>query len=147
VVEPTGHFLRLEIVDPDGPVFEGDVAMVVVPATRGELGILPRHAPLVAQLAVGEIRVQALNGSWIVLAVAEGFVKVQFDTVNILADAAELASEIDVPRAEAALERATQRLEALKQDGVSDEGEEVDVYRESMALKRAKNRLRVVQRD
>ncbi|MCJ7797479.1 MAG: ATP synthase F1 subunit epsilon [Thermoleophilia bacterium] len=146
MAEPTGHFLRLEIVAPDGPVFEGDVAMVVVPAMRGELGILPRHAPLVAQLSVGEIRVQALSGSWMVLAVAEGFVKVQFDTVNILAAAAELASEIDVPRAEAALERATQRLETLKQDGVSDE-EEVDVYRESMALKRARNRLRVVQRD
>lgn len=147
MAEPTGHFLRLEIVAPDGPVFEGDVAMVVVPAMRGELGILPRHAPLVAQLTVGEIRVQALDGSWIVLAVAEGFVKVQFDTVSILADAAELASEIDVPRAEAALERATQRLEALKQGGVSEGGEEVDVYRESMALKRAKNRLRVVHRD
>jgi len=137
----------LEIVAPDGPVLEGDVAMVVVPAMRGELGILPRHAPLVAQLTVGEIRVRALDGSWMVLAVAEGFVKVQFDTVIILADAAELASEIDVPRAEAALARATQRLEAHKQGGVSEDGEEVDVYRETMALKRAKNRLRAVHRD
>jgi F-type H+-transporting ATPase subunit epsilon len=138
VAEPTGHFLRLEIVAPDGPVFEGDVAMIVVPAMRGELGILPRHAPLVAQLTVGEIRVQALDGSWMVLAVAE---------VSILADAAELASEIDLPRAEVALERATRRLETHKQGGVSEDGEEIDVYRESMALKRAKNRLRVVQRD
>jgi F-type H+-transporting ATPase subunit epsilon len=147
VAEPTGHFLRLEIVAPDGPVFEGDVAMIVVPAMRGELGILPRHAPLVAQLTVGEIRVQALDGSWMVLAVAEGFLKVQFDMVSILADASELASEIDLPRAEVALERATRRLETHKQGGVSEDGEEIDVYRESMALKRAKNRLRVVQRD
>lgn len=146
MADPAGHFLRLEIVAPDGPVFEGDVAMVVVPATRGELGILPRHAPLVAQLTVGEIRVQALDKSWIVLAVAEGFVKVEFDKVIVLADAAELASEIEVPRAEAALERATQRLESLKQGAIPG-GEEVDVYRESMAVKRAKNRLRVVHRD
>lgn len=146
MADPAGHFLRLEIVAPDGPVFEGDVAMVVVPATRGELGILPRHAALVAQLTVGEIRVKTLDESWIVLAVAEGFVKVQFDKVIVLADAAELASEIDVPRAEAALRRSTQLLESLKQDATPD-GEEVDVYRESMAVKRAKNRLRVVHRD
>ncbi len=48
--------LRLELVAPSGPVFEGDVEMVVVPAVTGEMGILPRHAPLVAQLAIGRMR-------------------------------------------------------------------------------------------
>ncbi len=47
------HFLRLEVVAPDGPVFEGDVAMVIIPAWNGEMGILPRHAPQVAQRFTG----------------------------------------------------------------------------------------------
>ena len=145
MAEAARHFLRVEIVDPDGPVFEGDVAMVVVPAARGELGILPRHAPLVAQLTVGEIRVQTLDNTWITLAVAEGFVKVQHDKVIVLADAAEMADEIDVPRAREAMGRATERLEWLRA-GTVPEGEDVDVFRETMALKRAKNRLRVMER-
>ncbi|MCZ7663292.1 MAG: ATP synthase F1 subunit epsilon [Thermoleophilia bacterium] len=139
------HFLRLEVVSPDGPVFAGDVAMVVVPATRGELGILPRHAPMVAQLTIGEMRVKTLDDLWIRLAVSEGFVKVQFDKVIVLADAAEMASEIDVPRAEAALERAKERLDMLR-NGRVPEDEEIDHYRETLALKRAKNRLAVVKK-
>lgn len=139
------HFLRLEVVSPDGLVFAGDVAMVVVPALRGELGILPRHAPLVAQLAIGEMRVKTLGDTWIRLAVAEGFVKVQFDKVIVLADAAELAGEIDVARAESALQRAKERL-ALIRDGKVPAGEEIDPYRETMALRRAKNRLAVVNK-
>ncbi len=139
------HYLRLEVVSPDGPVFEGDVAMVVVPAWRGELGILPRHAPLVAQLTVGEVRVRTLNGGWLSLAVAAGFVKVQFDKVIVLADAAELAGEIDVERAKSALERATNRI-AMVRDARVPEGEEIDLFQEEMALRRAKNRLKVLHK-
>ncbi len=145
MADEAGKFLRLEVVDPDGPVFEGDVGMVIVPAMRGELGILPRHAPLVAQLTVGEIRVKTLENTWVTLAVSEGFVKVQHDKVIVLADAAELATEIDAARAQEAFDRATQRLEWVKAGTVPD-GEEVDPFRESMAMKRAKNRLRVIDR-
>jgi F-type H+-transporting ATPase subunit epsilon len=139
------HFLRLEVVSPDGPVFDGDVAMVVVPAERGELGILPRHASMVARLSIGEMRVKTLDDAWLSLSVAEGFVKVQFDKVIVLADAAELASEIDVPRAEEALARAQERLTMLK-NGTAAEDDEVDPFRETMAAKRAKNRLAVVRK-
>ncbi len=138
------HFLRLEVVSPDGLVFDGDVAMVVVPAERGEMGILPRHAPVVARLAIGEIRVKTLDDTWLSLAVAEGFMKVQFDKVIVLADAAELASEIDSQRAHEALTRAEERLAQIKNGAAVDE--EIDAFRETMALKRAKNRLAVVKK-
>src|SRR5680860_296432 len=104
--------------------------MVVVPAERGEMGILPRHAPMVARLSIGEIRVKTLDDKWISLAVAEGFVKVQFDKVIVLADAAELATEIDVPRAEAALARTEERLAKIR-NGAHAEDDEIDQYRET----------------
>jgi len=140
------HFLRLEVVSPDGLVFDGDVAMVIVPADRGEMGILPRHAPIVARLSIGEIRIKTLQDTWLSLAVAEGFVKVQFDKVIVLADAAELATEIDVPRAEEAFARAQERLALLKSGG-APEDDEIDPFRETMALKRAKNRLTVTKKS
>lgn len=137
--------LRLEVVAPAGRVFEGDVQMVVLPATTGELGVLPHHAPLVAQLAIGRLRALTAEGDWTTFAVAEGFAKVQFNKVIVLADAAEEASQIDVERAEESLQRATNRLEMLRQ-GTVPEDEDVDAFREQMALKRARNRLRVAER-
>ena len=136
--------LRLELVAPRGPVFEGDVDMVVVPAVTGELGILPRHAPLVAQLAIGQMRALTAEGRWLTFAVAEGFVKVQFNKVIVLADTAEEASAIDVARAEKSVARAQQRLDMLRL-GTVPEDDIVDPYREQLALKRARNRLKVAQ--
>jgi F-type H+-transporting ATPase subunit epsilon len=126
-------------------VFEGDAEQIVLTATTGELGILPRHAPLVAQLSIGRLRVQKVGGEWLDFAVAEGFAKVQSNKVIVLADAAEEASQIDVARAQEAVERATGRLEMLRV-GTVPEGEDVDPYREQLALKRARNRLKVAER-
>ena len=136
--------LRLELVAPRGPVFEGDVAMVVVPAVTGELGILPHHAPLVAQLAIGQMRALTLEGRWLTFAIAEGFVKVQFGKVIVLADTAEEASTIDVPRAERSVAEAQQRLD-MHRLGTVPEDDVVDPYREQLALKRARNRLKISQ--
>ena len=136
--------LRLELVSPRGPVFEGDVEMVVLPAVTGEMGILPRHAPLVAQLAIGQMRALTAEGKWLTFAVAEGFAKVQFNKVIVLADTAEEATAIDVPRAEKSVERATQRLEMYRLGTVPDD-DVVDPYREQLALKRARNRLKIAQ--
>jgi len=144
VAQEDSAYLRLELVAPAGLVFEGDVEMVVVPSVTGELGILTRHAPIVVQLAVGRLRALTADGTWLVFAVAEGFVKVQFNKVIVLADAAEEASKIDTHRAEEAIERATERLQ-MHRDGTVPEGEHVDVYREQMALRRARNRLKVAQ--
>src|SRR5660397_196145 len=130
----------------DGPVFEEDVAMVVVPAVGGQLGILPRHAPLVAQLAVGEVRVKGLDGGWTIFALAEGFLKVQYDKVIILADASEISSAIDVERARQAMDRAKERILMDREDRVPED-EMVDVYREEMVIKRAKNRLKVADKS
>ena len=136
--------LRLELVAPRGPVFEGEVDMVVVPAVTGELGILPHHAPLVAELAIGQMRALTPGGHWLTFALAEGFVKVQFNKIIVLADTAEEASAIDVPRAEASVARALQRLE-MHRLGTVPEDDVVDPYREQLALKRARNRLKVAQ--
>ena len=137
--------LRLELVAPAGRVFEGEVQMVVLPGVTGELGILPHHAPLVAQLSIGRLRALTAEGDWMVFAVAEGFAKVQFNKVIVLADAAEEASQIDVERVQQRIERAEKRLEMLRQ-GTVPEGETIDPYREQLALKRARNRLRVAER-
>ena len=140
------HFLRLEVVSPDGLVFEGDVGMVVVPATGGEIGILPRHAPLVAQLAIGELRVRTLGNETISLAVADGFVKVQTDKVIVLADDAELASEIDEGKVIRARDRALANL-AMWKEGKAPPGQErIFPAREMTALKTAENKLKVLHK-
>jgi F-type H+-transporting ATPase subunit epsilon len=144
VTDGDKRHLRLELVAPRGPVFEGDVDMVVVPAVTGEMGILPHHAPLVAQLSIGQMRAMTSDGRWLTFAVAEGFLKVQFNKVIVLADTAEEASKIDVARAEKSAERALHRLE-LHRSGTVSEDDPVDPYREQLALKRARNRLKIAQ--
>jgi F-type H+-transporting ATPase subunit epsilon len=136
----------LELVAPAGRVFEGEVQMVVLPAVTGEVGILPRHAPLVAQLSIGRLRALTADGDWLTFAIAEGFAKIQFNKVIVLADAAEEASQIDVARVQKSAERATQRLE-MHRLGTVPEGEDVDPYREQLALRRARNRLKVAERS
>ncbi|ADC49427.1 ATP synthase epsilon subunit [Alkalihalophilus pseudofirmus OF4] len=127
--------IRVNVVTPDGKVYDGDVDMVVVRTVEGELGILPKHIPLVAPLTVGAVRLKKGNSEEQV-AVSGGFVEVRPDQVTILAEAAELPSAIDVDRARAAKERAESRLNSTKQDAV-------DFKRAELALKRAINRLDV----
>ncbi|MCA0170485.1 MULTISPECIES: F0F1 ATP synthase subunit epsilon [Bacillaceae] len=125
--------LDVSVVTPDGPVYEGEAEMVSVKGTSGELGILPGHIPLVAPLTINAVRFK--NGADThVLAVSGGFVEVRPKQVTILAESAELPSDIDVERARAAKERAEQRLNQAKQDNV-------DFKRAELALKRAINRL------
>ncbi|HHY74998.1 MAG TPA: F0F1 ATP synthase subunit epsilon [Bacillus bacterium] len=126
---------KVSVVTPDGAVVESDVEMVSVKAISGELGILPGHIPLVAPLAISAVRLKNGNTTEQV-AVSGGFVEVRPDKVTILAQAAELASEIDVDRARAAKERAERRMQQAKSD-------DVDFKRAEFALKRAINRLNV----
>ncbi len=134
--------LHVHLVAPRGPVYEGDVVQVILPAVAGEMGILTGHAPLVAQLTIGRMRVQQTDGKWLDFAVADGFAKVQENEVVVLADSAQEASQIDVAMVTEAMERATQRLE-MHRSGTVPAGEDVDPYREQLAFKRAQNRLRV----
>jgi F-type H+-transporting ATPase subunit epsilon len=142
VSEEARPLLHLELVAPRGPVYDGSVRQVILPGAGGEMGILPRHAPLVAQLAIGHLRAQKSDGEWIDFAVAEGFAKVQDDKVIVLADSAQESSEIDVDRVRQSMERSLKRLE-MHRTGTVPEGEDVDPYREQLALKRAQNRLKV----
>lgn len=137
--------LHVHLVAPRGPVYEDDALQVILPAVTGEMGVLPGHAPLVAKLAIGRMRLQKPDGDWLEFAVADGFAKIQGDAVVVLADSAQEASKIDIALVEAAMERATQRLEMYR-TGTVPEGEDVDPYREQLAFQRAQNRLKVAGR-
>jgi F-type H+-transporting ATPase subunit epsilon len=101
--------IRCEIVSQDRTVFEGDVDIVVLPGADGEMGILPKHSPVLTTLKYGIIKVRK-GGNEELFTVAGGVAEVQPDIVTILADAAENVEEIDVARAEEARKRAEEVL-------------------------------------
>lgn len=101
--------IRCEIVSQDRTVFEGDVDIVVIPGTDGEMGILPNHAPLLSTIRLGVIKMRH-GGHEEVFTITGGIVEVQPHIVTVLADAAENVAEIDIARAEEARQRAQQRL-------------------------------------
>lgn len=108
--------IHLDITSQDRCVFSGDVDMVVVPGSAGEMGILPNHSPLLSSLKIGVIKVRT-KGEELIFTVAGGIVEVQPDSIIILADAAENVQEIDVARAEAARKKAEEYLaKAVPQD-------------------------------
>jgi F-type H+-transporting ATPase subunit epsilon len=135
--------LQVEVVTPDGQVYAGDVAMVVLPGVDGELGILPRHQPLVTLLAIGETRIRTVAGDWDYIATGIGYAQVLFDRVLVVVDHGELAGAIDIARAEEAQERARARM---KESGDLGAQAEVDYFRAEQALRRAENRLNVARR-
>jgi F-type H+-transporting ATPase subunit epsilon len=130
--------MKVSVVSPDGPVYDADVEMVSTKALTGELGILPGHVPMVAPLEIGSVRLKK-EGKTEFIAVSGGFLEVRPDQVTVLAQAAEMASEIDVERALRAKERAEQRMKDAK-------AEMVDFKRAELALRRAINRLTVAER-
>jgi F-type H+-transporting ATPase subunit epsilon len=101
--------IRCEIVSQDRTVFEGDVDMIVLPGAGGEMGILPKHAPVLTTLKYGIIKVRK-EGREELFTVAGGVAEVQPDIVTVLADAAENVEEIDISRAEEARKRAEEVL-------------------------------------
>jgi F-type H+-transporting ATPase subunit epsilon len=101
--------IRCEIVSQDRTVFAGDVDIVVLPGAGGEMGVLPKHAPVLTTLKYGIIKVRK-GGKEELFTVAGGVAEVQPDIITILADAAENVEEIDEARAEAARKRAEEVL-------------------------------------
>jgi F-type H+-transporting ATPase subunit epsilon len=101
--------IRCEIVSQDRTVYEGDVDIIVLPGAGGEMGILPKHAPVLTTLKYGVVRVRT-QGKEELFTVAGGVAEVQPDIVTILADAAENVEEIDITRAEEARKRAEEVL-------------------------------------
>ena len=101
--------IRCEIVSQDRTVFEGDVDSILLPGAGGEMGILPKHAPVLTTLKYGVVKVR-MEGKEELFTVAGGVAEVQPSIVTILADAAENIEEIDVARAEEARKRAEEVL-------------------------------------
>ena len=104
--------LKLEIVTPEEKIYSEDVDMVVLPGSEGELGVYPKHVPVLTTLKPGELRVLK-DGRETSMAVGEGFVEIKADAVSVLTDMALEAEKIDVAAAEAAVERAQA---AMKED-------------------------------
>lgn len=131
----------LSVVTPEGAVFDGEAQMVVVPGAAGEIGVLARHAPLVAMLKAGETRIKAEN-AWTALATGPGFFKVQRDRAIVLVDDAVRAEEIDVEQARQEADEARAQLER------ADAGEEgIDRWRVSERLRHAENKIAVAGRE
>ena len=104
--------LRLEITTPEAKAYSEDVDFVLLPGSEGELGVYPKHVPLLTALKPGELRVLK-DGRETALAVGEGFIEIKGDAVSILTDMALESAQIDEAAAEKAVERAKA---AMKED-------------------------------
>jgi F-type H+-transporting ATPase subunit epsilon len=130
----------LSVVTPEGAAFEGEAEMVIVPGAAGEIGVLARHAPLVAMLKAGEIRVKAGN-DWQSFAAGPGYFKVQQDRAIALVDDAVRAEEIDIDEARREAEEARAALE--RADAGDDE---IDRWHMEQRLRHAENKIAVAGR-
>ncbi|GAB4321726.1 MAG: F0F1 ATP synthase subunit epsilon [Dehalococcoidia bacterium] len=134
--------LSVEIVTAERVVrVEEGVDVLIAPGSEGQLAILPRHAPLMTTLDIGEL-VFRRGTEESHFAVTGGFMEVRGDRVIVLADAAEAEEEIDITRAAEARARAEERLKRAREQAVSD----VDMARAQASLQRALLRLRVAER-
>jgi F-type H+-transporting ATPase subunit epsilon len=132
----------VSLVTPDGPVFEGEAEMLIVPGADGEIGVLARHAPLVAMLKAGSTRVHIRRETEVrEFATGPGFFKVEQDRALALVDDAVDTKEIDDERARDQLETAKAELERVER-GES----EADRWQLEQRIKHAENQLTVVGR-
>ena len=131
----------VSLVTPEGPAFEGDAVMLIVPGAAGEIGVLARHAPLVAMLKAGSTRVHVREGDVLEFATGPGFFRVEQDRALALVDDAVDAKEIDDERARSQLEEAQAELERVER-GESD----ADRWQLEQRIKHAENQLTVAGR-
>jgi F-type H+-transporting ATPase subunit epsilon len=130
--------LTLEIVTPERLAYSDTVDAVVLPGSEGELGVLPHHAPLVSMLGVGELRIRK-DGAEESFAIVGGFLQVRPDKVVVMAETADMASEIDLEKAQEARREAERTLETGYKEGV-------DLSAARAALQQALLRIRVAER-
>lgn len=123
--------LQVELVSPERIIFEGEASMVIARTAGGDIAFQPGHVPFIGTLAIHPVRVIMADGTEEVIAVHEGFVECAHDRVTILSDIAELASQIDVARAQSAQERAEANRDQL------------DEAAREAALRRAQVRIQV----
>jgi F-type H+-transporting ATPase subunit epsilon len=138
-VPGTGKKFDVSLVTPDGAAYEGQIEMIVVPGQIGEIGVLARHAPLIATLKAGSTRIHPGDGAEAVqYATGPGFFQVLNDRAIALVDAAVAAHEIDLDAAQAQLEAAQAELEAI------DRGESTaDRWQIEQRIRHAENQLDV----
>jgi F-type H+-transporting ATPase subunit epsilon len=130
----------LSLVTPEGAAYEGEAQMLIVPGAAGEIGVLARHAPLVAMLRAGEIRVKAEN-EWQTFAAGPGYFTIKQDRAVVLVDDAVRAEDIDVDQARREVEEARAALER------ADAGdEEIDRWHAEQRLRHAENKIAVAGR-
>ena len=130
--------ILLEIVTPERLAYSDEVDAVVLPGSEGEMGVLPHHAPLVSTLGVGELRIRK-GGTEESFAIVGGFVQVRPDRVVVMAETADMASEIDLEKAQEARREAERTLETGYHEGV-------DLAAARAALQQALLRIRVAER-
>jgi F-type H+-transporting ATPase subunit epsilon len=132
----------VSVVTPEGAAYEGDAEMIVVPGAAGEIGVLARHAPLIATLKAGSTRIHVSESEVLEFATGPGFFEVLQDRAIALVDDAVKAMEIDDVRAREQLEAAQRELEAI------DAGESTaDRWQVEQRLRHAENQLSVAGRS
>ena len=129
---------EVSLVTPEGPAYEGEAEMLIVPGDAGEIGILARHAPLVAMLKAGSTRVHVQQNEVLEFATGPGFFKVEQDRALALVDDAIDVREVDRDRAQRQLEEAQAELERLEA-GESD----ADRWQLEQRIRHAENQLAV----
>ena len=135
-----GRTLSISLVTPEGAAFEGEAEMVVVPGAAGEIGVLARHAPLVAMLKAGSTRVHVRRGGEVrEFATGPGFFKIEQDRALALVDDAVDATHIDPERARRQLEDAQAELQRIE-SGASDG----DRWQVEQRIRHAENQLSVL---
>jgi F-type H+-transporting ATPase subunit epsilon len=125
--------LNVEIVTPDGIAFAGDVSSCTAPGADGQFQILNDHAPYLAILQIGELKLQMQDGEKR-LATSGGFLEVKNNIISIIVESAEFADDIDVSRAKEAEKRAREKMERKG---------DIDLARAELSYLRALNRLKV----
>jgi F-type H+-transporting ATPase subunit epsilon len=126
---------KLVIVTPEKRFYEDEVNSLIAPGSLGYLGVLTDHAPLITELVPGKLTVKDVKDQEKIFAISGGFLEVLKNNVTILADSIESADKIDMERAQAALQRAKERLKS--------KDEKVDIPRVEFALTRALNRIKI----
>jgi F-type H+-transporting ATPase subunit epsilon len=130
--------IHVDIVSAEGEIFSGEASMVFAPAVMGDIGIAPRHAPLLTTLKPGEVRVQTPAGEEQFFYVSGGAIEVQPHLVTVLADTAVRARDLD----EAAALQAKQRAE----DALRDHGDKIEVAEAQAELARAVAQIKAIER-
>ncbi|HXK14319.1 MAG TPA: ATP synthase F1 subunit epsilon [Gaiellaceae bacterium] len=128
----------VSVVTPDGPAYEGDAQMIIVPGAAGEIGVLARHAPLIATLKAGSTRVHVTETEILEFATGPGFFQVLQDRAIALVDDAVEAAKIDHVRAQEQLEAAQAELEAIERGDST-----ADRWQVEQRIRHAENQLSV----